>query len=55
MSLASTLEVGVVTGVVVTVSEIWDGDFVGVSGIFSEMLCTDSANQKNRRSINQQL
>ena len=54
MSLASTLEVGVVTGVV-TVSEIWDGDFVGVSGIFSEMLCTDSAKQKNRRSINQQL
>lgn len=36
-SLASTLEVGVVMGVT-AMSELCDGDLVGVGGIFSEIL-----------------
>ena len=50
-SLASTLEVGVVKGVV-TVSEVWDEDFVGVDGIFSKILCTDSAKKKKKQTPN---
>lgn len=41
MSLASTLEVGVVGGVLVA-RDVCDGDFVGVGGALSMMVLTES-------------